>query len=107
MGLGPLAGQQGGDEQRDIATPVRRRKFEHRPACVLRDDTSAHVLRPVRPADGLDQRERLDRHVELVAELDARGIDAPDVVLVTGDAYVDHPSFGMAVIGRVLEALKA
>lgn len=27
-----------------------------------------------------------------------------DVIIVTGDAYVDHPSFGMAVIGRVLEA---
>lgn len=32
------------------------------------------------------------------------GWDACDVILVTGDAYVDHPSFGMAVIGRVLEA---
>src|SRR5512143_3310291 len=37
-------------------------------------------------------------------ELDARGWDAVDVLLVTGDAYVDHPSFGAAVIGRVLEA---
>ncbi len=27
-----------------------------------------------------------------------------DVIIVTGDAYVDHPSFGMAIIGRVLEA---
>jgi uncharacterized radical SAM protein YgiQ len=33
-----------------------------------------------------------------------RGIDAFDVILVSGDAYVDHPSFGTAVIGRVLEA---
>jgi uncharacterized radical SAM protein YgiQ len=32
------------------------------------------------------------------------GWDAPDVVLVTGDAYIDHPSFGTAVIGRLLEA---
>lgn len=32
-----------------------------------------------------------------------RGWDAPDFVLVTGDAYVDHPSFGAAIIGRVLE----
>ena len=32
------------------------------------------------------------------------GWDSCDVILVTGDAYVDHPSFGMAVIGRVLEA---
>lgn len=33
----------------------------------------------------------------------AAGWDAPDFVLVTGDAYVDHPSFGAAIIGRVLE----
>ncbi len=38
------------------------------------------------------------------AEMDQLGWDSCDVVLVTGDAYVDHPSFGMAVVGRVLEA---
>ena len=38
------------------------------------------------------------------AEMDALGWDSCDIVMVTGDAYVDHPSFGMAVIGRVLEA---
>ena len=38
------------------------------------------------------------------AEMDRLGWDSCDVILVTGDAYVDHPSFGMAVIGRVLEA---
>jgi uncharacterized radical SAM protein YgiQ len=38
------------------------------------------------------------------AEMDAFGWDACDIIIVTGDAYVDHPSFGMAVIGRVLEA---
>ena len=37
------------------------------------------------------------------AEMAALGWDSCDVVLVTGDAYVDHPSFGMAVIGRMLE----
>ncbi len=37
-------------------------------------------------------------------EMSARGWDELDVLLVTGDAYVDHPSFGVAVIGRVLEA---
>ncbi|MGE0497550.1 MAG: YgiQ family radical SAM protein [Ramlibacter sp.] len=37
------------------------------------------------------------------AEMDALGWDSCDVVLVTGDAYVDHPSFGMAVIGRTLQ----
>ena len=34
----------------------------------------------------------------------AFGWDSCDVIIVTGDAYVDHPSFGMAIIGRVLEA---
>ena len=38
------------------------------------------------------------------AEMDALGWDRCDVILVTGDAYVDHPSFGMAIIGRLLEA---
>ncbi|HET7839785.1 MAG TPA: hypothetical protein VFL04_08490, partial [Rectinemataceae bacterium] len=37
-------------------------------------------------------------------ELKARGFDELDAVLVTGDAYVDHPSFGAALIGRLLEA---
>jgi uncharacterized radical SAM protein YgiQ len=38
------------------------------------------------------------------AEVQQRGWDAVDVVFVTGDAYVDHPSFAMAILGRVLEA---
>ena len=38
------------------------------------------------------------------AEMDALGWDECDVVLITGDAYVDHPSFGMAIVGRLLEA---
>jgi uncharacterized radical SAM protein YgiQ len=38
------------------------------------------------------------------AEMDQLGWDSCDIVIVTGDAYVDHPSFGMAVIGRTLEA---
>ena len=37
-------------------------------------------------------------------ELELRGWDQVDVVLFTGDAYIDHPSFGSAVIGRILEA---
>lgn len=37
-------------------------------------------------------------------ELELRGWDELDVILFSGDAYVDHPSFGVAVIGRVLEA---
>ncbi|WP_229483649.1 YgiQ family radical SAM protein [Massilia horti] len=38
------------------------------------------------------------------AEMDKLGWDSCDVILVTGDAYIDHPSFGMALIGRLLEA---
>jgi uncharacterized radical SAM protein YgiQ len=38
------------------------------------------------------------------AEMQALGWDECDVIVVTGDAYVDHPSFGMAIVGRVLEA---
>lgn len=37
------------------------------------------------------------------AEMRSRGWNEPDIILVTGDAYVDHPSYGVAVIGRVLE----
>ena len=37
-------------------------------------------------------------------EMDLLGWDSCDVIVVTGDAYVDHPSFGMAIVGRVLEA---
>ena len=38
------------------------------------------------------------------AEMEALGWDSCDIIIVTGDAYVDHPSFGMAIIGRLLEA---
>lgn len=38
------------------------------------------------------------------AEMDALGWDSCDIIIVTADAYVDHPSFGMAVVGRLLEA---
>ena len=37
------------------------------------------------------------------AEMDALGWDSCDIILVTGDAYIDHPSFGMALVGRLLE----
>jgi uncharacterized radical SAM protein YgiQ len=38
------------------------------------------------------------------AEMDVLGWDQCDIVLITGDAYIDHPSFGMALVGRLLEA---
>ena len=37
-------------------------------------------------------------------EMNELGWDSCDVIIVTGDAYVDHPSFGMAIVGRLLEA---
>jgi uncharacterized radical SAM protein YgiQ len=37
-------------------------------------------------------------------EVESRGWDSVDIIFFTGDAYVDHPSFGAAVIGRILEA---
>ena len=52
-------------------------------------------LRGVREADYLPMTR---------AEMEARGWAELDVLLITGDAYVDHPSFGAAMIGRVLEA---
>ncbi len=38
-----------------------------------------------------------------IKEVEAMGWDEPDVILFSGDAYIDHPSFGPAVIGRVIE----
>ena len=38
------------------------------------------------------------------AEMDLLGWDSCDIIIVSGDAYVDHPSFGMALIGRLLES---
>lgn len=38
------------------------------------------------------------------AEMDTLGWDSCDIILVSGDAYIDHPSFGVALVGRVLEA---
>ena len=37
------------------------------------------------------------------ADMHSLGWDAPDFVYVTGDAYVDHPSFGVAILSRMLE----
>ena len=38
------------------------------------------------------------------SEMEELGWDSCDIIIVTADAYVDHPSFGMAVVGRLLEA---
>ena len=38
------------------------------------------------------------------AELQALGLSQLDIILITGDAYIDHPSFGTAILGRLLES---
>jgi len=53
------------------------------------------------PAVSREERRALPMSVE---EMRERGWDEVDVVFVTGDAYIDHPSFAMAILGRVLEA---
>ena len=48
--------------------------------------------------------EYIDRFLPMTAEeLRRRGWDRADVILITADAYVDHPSFGAAVVGRIIE----
>lgn len=59
--------------------------------------TPAAPARPWRP--GRDKFLPVSR-----ADMDARGWDQCDFVYICGDAYVDHPSFGMAIISRVLDA---
>src|SRR5262245_61528780 len=63
----------------------------------------------IRPGDGPRESRAKGRAFAPVlpttrAEMKALGWTSCDVVLVTGDAYVDHPSFGMAIVGRLLEA---
>jgi uncharacterized radical SAM protein YgiQ len=61
---------------------------------------------PLRPPHlALSQRERVEVPLPMTAaEAKAQGWDEVDVVFITGDAYIDHPSFAMAILGRVLEA---
>ncbi len=68
-----------------ITTPNARDLFSHR----------KHWAHRLTPAPVLPMSRE---------EMDALGWDQCDIILVTGDAYVDHPSFGMALVGRVLEA---
>jgi uncharacterized radical SAM protein YgiQ len=64
--------------------PVSRALFSHRPYWAHRFGTAPYL-----PTTR--------------AEMDELGWDSCDIVLVTGDAYIDHPSFGMALVGRLLE----
>ncbi|HNY27689.1 MAG TPA: YgiQ family radical SAM protein [Candidatus Sumerlaeota bacterium] len=62
-------------------------------------------MNPSKKPTAADQKKNLAAFLPMSrAEMELRGWDELDVLLVTGDAYVDHPSFGMAVIGRALEA---
>ena len=70
---------------------------------------AADALRPVKPLTGYRPfwAKRFGPAPFLPmsrTEMDALGWDSCDIIVVTGDAYVDHPSFGMALIGRALEA---
>ncbi len=58
-------------------------------------DLSFCLMKEYRPTDWLPTTKK---------EVELRGWDQLDVILFSGDAYVDHPSFGAAVIGRILEA---
>ena len=60
-------------------------------------DSLASLANPAHAASRLPLPTSMD-------EVRARGWDEVDVVFVTGDAYIDHPSFAMAILGRVLEA---
>jgi uncharacterized radical SAM protein YgiQ len=62
--------------------------------------TLPQVLQPLRPAP----RPPAPFLPMSRAEMDALGWDQCDIIVVSGDAYVDHPSFGMAIIGRLLES---
>jgi uncharacterized radical SAM protein YgiQ len=83
----------------DLSRPHTRAGFQvvspDRLPTVLFDGMPAPKARP-RPAPVLPMSR---------AEMAQLGWDACDVVLVTGDAYVDHPSFGAALVGRLLEAM--
>ncbi|SPE34507.1 hypothetical protein SBBP1_730009 [Burkholderiales bacterium] len=75
----------------------------------LTDEASEFSYRPVRPLTAYRpfwaKRFGPAKFLPMSrAEMDALGWDSCDIVIVSGDAYVDHPSFGMALIGRVLEA---
>src|SRR5690348_7664608 len=74
-------------------------------ACAM--DTQVHAPTPVMHAPRLPVKSGIPAAPFLPMsrdEMTALGWAQCDIVLVTGDAYVDHPSFGMAIVGRLLEA---
>jgi uncharacterized radical SAM protein YgiQ len=96
-------------------TAVRResvRFARFRQSCEQAGPLASSKLRAMQPARDLFSHRKHWAHRFGTApflpmsrvEMDELGWDSCDIIIVTGDAYVDHPSFGMAIVGRVLEA---
>ena len=68
-----------------------------------REPTAGRLALPMTSAQAHRQIGRSELAPTTRREMEARGWDAVDVVFVTGDAYIDHPSFAMAILHRVLE----
>ncbi|RMF40981.1 MAG: YgiQ family radical SAM protein, partial [Planctomycetota bacterium] len=62
------------------------------------------ILKSIPPRDPRAGGGRVEPLPMSMEEARRRGWDELDIVIVTGDAYVDHPSFAMSILGRVLEA---
>ncbi len=75
--------------------PRRARAGQYNAAMNAPEPIFSRARPPAAPAPFLPMSRR---------EMEALGWESCDVVLVTGDAYIDHPSFGMALVGRLLEA---
>jgi uncharacterized radical SAM protein YgiQ len=73
------------------------------PSPTLNDMLSSSELLTELPMKNISMRDRVALPTTR-EEMGLRGWDEIDIVFVTGDAYIDHPSFAMAILGRVLEA---
>ncbi len=73
------------------------------PSHTSNDSSTSSSLLDGLPACTVPLNERKSLPMSRV-EMEERGWDEIDIVFVTGDAYIDHPSFAMAILGRVLEA---
>lgn len=81
-----------GKQKKRPAVPVRQRQE--------RTDASGKEVKSSRPS----RYQLTDFLPTTKKEVELRGWDQLDVILFSGDAYIDHPAFGAAVIGRTLEA---
>src|SRR5580704_15397164 len=83
-----------------VSHSARREAVCHMDLPILNNPAPRPTSGPPKSFDARDSRP-LPMSVD---EMRERGWDEADVVFVTGDAYIDHPSFAMAILGRVLEA---